>query len=58
MMVILVTIVGLAQGKLIWSMKGSTRFVKRWGGAILILVGIWLIVLAVWSRQFARFFAV
>jgi cytochrome c biogenesis protein CcdA len=53
-MVVLVAAVGLTQDKLVRSMKGSTRSVKRWGGAILILVGVWLIVLAVWATQFAR----
>jgi cytochrome c biogenesis protein CcdA len=57
-MVILVTAVGLAQDKVIRSMKGSTHATKRWGGAILILVGAWLIVLAVWASDFARIFPV
>jgi cytochrome c biogenesis protein CcdA len=57
-MVILVTAVGLTQDKLIRSMKGSTRSAKRWGGAILILVGVWLIALAVWASHFARIFPV
>jgi cytochrome c biogenesis protein CcdA len=57
-MVILVTAVGLAQDKMVRSMKGSTRSFKRWGGAILILVGVWLIVLTVWAPQFASTFSV
>jgi cytochrome c biogenesis protein CcdA len=57
-MVVLVVAVGLAQDKLVRSMKGSTRSVKRWGGAILILVGVWLTVLAVWASQLARIFPV
>jgi cytochrome c biogenesis protein CcdA len=57
-MAILVTAVALAQGKVIRSMKGRTRSVRRWGGAILILVGSWLIVLAVWASEFARIFPV
>ncbi len=55
-MVVLVTAVSLAQDKLIRSMKESGHLVKRWGGAILILVGIWLIVLAAWAAPFSRFF--
>jgi hypothetical protein len=57
-MAILVTAVGLAQGKVIRSMKGGARSARRWGGAILILVGLWLIILAMWASQFARIFSV
>jgi cytochrome c biogenesis protein CcdA len=57
-MLVLVTAVGLAQDRLIRSLKGSTRSVKRWGGAVLILVGVWLTLLAVWVSLFARIFPV
>ncbi len=57
-MVILVTAVGLAQDGMVRSMKGGTRSVKRWGGAVLLVVGIWLLILAGWATQFARIFAV
>lgn len=59
---VLATAIGLAQGKLaqasIRRMKGSTHLVKRLGGMVLILVGTWLLILAVWAAQFARVFSI
>jgi len=46
--------VGLAQRRLVASWRGSPQQVKRWGGAALILVGIWLVLLAVWAVQFRQ----
>lgn len=57
-MLFLVTAIGLAQAHTISRMKRSTHLVKRWGGAVLILVGIWLMVLAVWAETFAQIFPV
>jgi len=36
----------------------GTRVVKRWGGRIMVGVGLWLIVLALGANIFARFFSV
>lgn len=41
--------VGLARANAIHSMRGSGRLVKRWGGVILMLVGGWLIALALYN---------
>jgi len=50
--------VGYAQERVIRAMRESSRYVHRWSGAILILVGAWLILLSVWAQQFARVFPV
>jgi cytochrome c biogenesis protein CcdA len=57
-MAILVVAIGSAQAYVVRTMKGSTRSVKRWGGAVLMIVGIWLIVLAVWAKTFAQIFPI
>lgn len=43
-----------AQERLISRLRASTHQVKVWGGRILILVGLWLLILAAWADFFAR----
>ncbi len=43
---ILVAVAGLARANTIQSLRGSGGLVKRWGGVLLMLVGVWLIALA------------
>lgn len=43
-------VVGLARNRTVNSLRGSGRLVKRWGGVILMLVGAWLIALALWNE--------
>lgn len=47
--------VGFAQERLIERLRASTGKVKVWGGRILLVVGIWLVVLAMWADWFAAF---
>jgi hypothetical protein len=47
-----------AQERTVRSMRESAPAVKRWGGRILIAVGIWFIALAVFAHYFARVFPV
>lgn len=54
----LTTAVGLAQEQVVSNLKHSTHVIKRGGGAILILIGAWLIILAIWADVFARIFPV
>ena len=46
----LAAVIGLAQDSTIGPLRGSGRLVKRWSGAILVLVGAWLIALALWNE--------
>jgi hypothetical protein len=46
----LAAIVGLARDWTTRSLRGSGRLVKRWSGAIQMLVGAWLIALALWNE--------
>jgi cytochrome c biogenesis protein CcdA len=57
-MALLVTAIGFAQTSVVRSMKMNTQSVKRLGGAVLVVVGIWLIVLAIWANAFTRLFSV
>jgi len=45
-------VVGLAWDSTTRSLRGSGRLVKRWGGVILMLVGTWLIALALTNGLF------
>ena len=55
---ILATAVGVAQDRLITNLKRSTHTIKRWSGGVLIVVGVWLLALAIWAAGFARLFPV
>jgi cytochrome c biogenesis protein CcdA len=50
--------VALAQSRLVNTLKANVHEVKRWGGWILILVGLWLIVLGIWADYFIILFKV
>ena len=53
-MAILGFAIGLARVKVVTSMKGSTQTVKQGGGFVLLLVGVWLVLLAVWADLFVK----
>ncbi len=50
--------VGTAQQRVVATLQAGTAQVKRWGGAILLLVGLWTIALAIWADAFAEIFPV
>lgn len=50
--------VGTAQQRVVNTLKEETHRVKRWSGIILLLVGAWLIALAIWPELFAGLFPV
>jgi len=50
--------ISFAQERLIENLKTETVIIKKWGGRVLILVGIWLMTLAIWANTFARVFPV
>jgi len=54
----LAILVGTAQQRVVDALKGGTQRVKQWSGVILLLVGAWLIALAIWADFFARLFPV
>lgn len=54
----LATGIALAQEKVISSIHARTQDVKRWGGYILVGVGIWFISLTVFVDFFASIFSV
>jgi cytochrome c biogenesis protein CcdA len=50
--------IGLAQEGLVARLRAETQQVKRWGGVVLIVVGIWTLVIGIWADFFARLFPV
>jgi hypothetical protein len=50
--------IAMAQEGIVGAARAHATQVKRWGGWILILVGGWLIVLAIFADFFARLFPV
>lgn len=51
-------VIGRAQEHTLERMQASTREVKRWGGWVLVGVGAWFLVLAIWADFFAEIFPV
>lgn len=50
--------IAFAQEQFVGVLRASTTRVKQYGGRILILVGVWLVVLVIWADFFARYFPV
>ena len=51
-------LIGTAQERTVNTLKQGTQHVKRWSGTILLLVGAWLIALAIWADFFTGLFPV
>jgi hypothetical protein len=58
LMFALAFLIGTAQQRVVEALKAGTQQVKQWSGLVLLLVGGWLIALAVWADFFARIFPV
>lgn len=50
--------IGRAQEAFVAKLRAEATHVKRWGGAILLVVGAWTIAIGVWASYFSRFFPV
>ena len=46
--------IAATQEAVVSTLKASTQAVKRWGGWILVTIGVWLILLGVFADAFAR----
>ena len=57
-MLILLILIGTAQNRILQPLRTSPQRIKRGGGIVLILVGSWLIILAIWANMFVRLFPV
>lgn len=51
-------VIGSAQEHSVKRIQASSTQVKRWGGWILVVVGTWFLVLAIWADFFAEIFPV
>jgi cytochrome c biogenesis protein CcdA len=47
-----------AQERVVATLQAGVLQIKRWGGVILIAVGLWTLASAIWAEAFARFFPV
>jgi protein-S-isoprenylcysteine O-methyltransferase Ste14 len=48
----LVMVISTAQKRVITKLRTSVNQVRRWGGVVLIVVGAWLIILAIFANAF------
>jgi len=58
LMFLLSSVIAFAQERVVDTLRSSLTEVKKRGGRILILVGLWLIVLAIFAETFANIFRV
>ncbi len=58
LMFVLALVVGAAQQRTVDALKAGAPTVKRWGGRVLVIVGVWFITLGVFSDFFADVFPV
>lgn len=58
LMFALAILIGSAQQELVATLKEGTQRIRRWSGIVLLVIGTWLIVLAIWADFFARFFPI
>lgn len=50
--------IGLAQEGFVTKLRAQAPWVKRWGGVVLIVLGIWTLVIGIWADFFAQLFPV
>lgn len=50
LMLTLAILIGTPQQELVTALKEGTQQINRWSGAILLVVGVWLIALSIWAR--------
>jgi hypothetical protein len=51
-------IVASAQQVVVERLQAPSTAVKRWGGWVLVVVGIWFLALTIWAGPFSRLFPV
>ena len=54
----LASLIGLAQEGVVAALRAQTHQVRRWGGWVLMLAGLWLAALGIWAGFFAQLFEV
>jgi len=50
--------IGMAQNEFVTKLRAEAPQVKRWGGVILMIVGLWTIAIGIWAEFFSQFFPV
>lgn len=54
LMFLLAFAIALAQENLVARLRVRAGRIKKWGGRIMVLVGMWLIILAIWADFFGQ----
>lgn len=58
LMFALALVLATAQERTAEAMRASARTIKRWGGLILVLTGLWFVALGIFADRFAEIFSV
>ena len=58
LMFTLALVLAAAQERTAEALRTGAPAIKRWGGRILVIVGIWLVILGVFAEEFAGVFSV
>ncbi len=58
LMFVLAAVLAAAQERTVEMMRAGAPAVKRWGGRILVAVGVWFVILGIFAEQFGRLFPV
>lgn len=58
LMFTLALVLAAAQERTAEALQAGAPVIKRWGGRVLILVGIWFVILGVFADEFAAVFSV
>lgn len=54
----LAVVIGTAQDEFTSRLRAEAPRIKRWGGVVLMVVGLWLVAIGVWANFFATLFPV
>lgn len=50
--------IGMARNEFVTKLRAEAPQVKRWGGVVLIIVGLWTVAIGIWAEFFSQFFPV
>lgn len=58
LMFVLAVVIGTAQDEFTSRLRAEAPRIKRWGGIVLIVVGLWSVAIGIWANYFATVFPV
>jgi cytochrome c biogenesis protein CcdA len=57
-MAFMLLLIGTAQNRFLQPLRAGVQSIKQGGGLLLIVVGIWLMILAIWADKFTQIFPI